>query len=583
MLYVEAVGAGGGGYSGQSQNTQFQRWTFRTGATLYQSAINSNCFLAYGNNIWISTINPHQREIYASTDTIHWSLRTIKTRTTGNQGIQAIGLYYAGGLYISSFWEDSPDYRGFATSTDTIVWSYRTLGFANFDYISRNSFIYASVPTSVAPSGYIFLGGTDLTAGGIYVSTDAIHWTSRTAFQQQSIYGHRAAAQGSGAGSVIIMGSRFGDLIVSTDTINWTMRTTGNTKTFTAAGWVNGNYVLADNGNEFWISTNAIQWSKRPSNSVGFAVTATISEYYVVETMLYMNNELFAAGGPLYSTVYNNDPRYPALSKTTDGISWVTISGSMPFGNLRNNFKFKSIAYDPDSRIMLQASGGDISPGTPQLTAATLESGGSGGAGGAYASWYIPRPVINSNMTIIVGAGATGATTEYSEPSTGTNPTTIRWNAGIGFTCTLIVPGASATGIPGLGVSLPLYDAEYTTSGGTGAIGVIPGIGLTAPMQNALYQPTGGGAGAAGSAFFGGSSGAIAGFGSMYSASHGSLGIIVGGIPVGSGGGGGSATSTLKNGGNGVRGGGGGGGAGYGNNYGVGGSGGHGYVKISWW
>lgn len=300
--------------------------------------------------------------------------------------------------------------------------------------------------------------------------------------------------------------------------------------------------------------------------------------------MLNVENQLFAVGGPLYKTP-SVDTAIPALSRTTDGINWITVTGQANYSDVPKNYRFETIAYDSNSRTMLQTSGGNVvNFYTPQLTASYLEKGGSGGSGGAYASWYIPRPIFKSNSIIVrVGAGGLGGTingNEFHPSSSVGGATTISVTVAIGLTCDLIISGGGAT--PGQPIGLTTSDADYSTAGRIGVIQVLPGIGNTAPMQNSLYQPTGGGGGAGGTSFSGGFGGPIVGFGSMYSGNPGQIGIAVSGVPAGSGGGGGSGFGS-GNGGNGVRGGGGGGGAGWGNNHGFGGNGGDGYVRISWW
>ncbi len=212
-----------------------------------------------------------------------------------------------------------------------------------------------------------------------------------------------------------------------------------------------------------------------------------------------------------------------------------------------------------------------------------------GGSSGSYTSWYVPKSIVTSNITVNPGVGGVGAATSGGTGSAGAG-TTVSWT-GPGGTYTLTASGGGAAGVIGAAQTVSQSSFYYTTAGLSGGA-VVVGTGLTATSQTNQFQPTGGGAGAGTTeSATGGASGTINVYGISTSASggdssgsNGSVGIAYTGLPYGSGGGGGGASiSSSGSGGNGARGGGGGGGASNGSTFGNGGNGGDGYVKITWW
>jgi hypothetical protein len=206
-----------------------------------------------------------------------------------------------------------------------------------------------------------------------------------------------------------------------------------------------------------------------------------------------------------------------------------------------------------------------------------------GGSSGSYTSWYVPKSIVTSNITVNPGIGGVGAATSAGLGAAGAG-TTVSWT-GPGGTYTLTAAGGGAEGVPAAAQTVSQSSFYYTTSG-------LSGAGFTATAQTNQFQPTAGGSGAGTTtSASGGAGGAINVYGISTSASggdssgsNGSNGTTYTGLPYGSGGGGGGANiSSSGSGGNGARGGGGGGGASNGSTFGNGGNGGDGYVKITWW
>ena len=278
-----------------------------------------------------------------------------------------------------------------------------------------------------------------------------------------------------------------------------------------------------------------------------------------------------------YVDNYNNAKFFT----TTDG---TTIS----FGNISSSQEFTTtgiqtfIVPSYSNILYIEAvgagGGGSAGSGLPQVS-------GAGGGAGSYTSWYIPKAIVTSNITVNPGIGGIGATISGATGSAGAG-TTISWT-GPGGPYTLTSSAGSGTSAGAAQTSITSY--FYTTIGGSGAVSASTGAGIATTRTN-QYQPSGGGSGAASATFAGGSSTtnvygiSTSASGGTSSGTNGANAVAISGIPYGLGGGGGGASvSIAATGGNGVRGGGGGGGASIGSIFGNGGNGGNGYVKISWW
>ena len=168
-----------------------------------------------------------------------------------------------------------------------------------------------------------------------------------------------------------------------------------------------------------------------------------------------------------------------------------------------------------------------------------------GGSSGSYTSWYVPKSIVTSNITVNPGIGGVGAATSAGLGAAGAG-TTVSWT-GPGGTYTLTAAGGGAAGVAGTAQAVSQSSSYYTTAGLSGGGGA--GAGFTATSQTNQFQPTGGGAGAGTTTSgTGGDGGVINVYGISTSASggnssgsNGSAGIAYTGLPYGSGGGGGGA------------------------------------------
>jgi len=528
LLHIEAVGAGGGGNAGQTTAQAGVTWTLRTSGNTANTT-----GLTFGNGIFVGSVSDSGR-LNTSTNAIQWTLRTSGSNTS-----QFSTIAFGNNFFLAG----SSTY--FVTSTDAIVWTARTTGTGS----GIQKVIYNG------SNLYVAYNSTTL-----IVSTDSIIWRIRT-----------TGAGGSGISSIgfgngIYLAGWTPVLYASTDTITWTARTA-----LAVVGGQNYNprgisflpdaivkYFYSGQNNSFpgtiVASTDSIIWSLRTVPSI--STNASVSKF------IFSNQTYFCT----YET---------SIAVSTDSIIWILrtsgVSGSITdliYENNLNTYAFST-------------SNGEIVTSYSQAS-------GAGGGSGSYTSWYIPKAIVSSNLTVNPGVGGTGATTDAALGLAGAG-TTISWT-GPGGTYTLTASGGGAAGVAGTIQAASQSSSFYSTAGLSGAPTSI-GSGITATTQTNQFQPTSGGSGAGSTSSSGGSGGTINVYGISTSASggdntgtNGTNAVVISGLPYGYGGGGGGASvSIAATGGNGARGGGGGGGASIGSTFGNGGNGGDGYVKITWW
>jgi hypothetical protein len=366
LLYIEAVGAGGGGSVGQSNALAGVTWTLRTSGKA--STFNA---LTFGNNTYIAAGT--DSALITSTDAIIWTLRT-----SGIDGIINV-LTFGNNIYVAG---TSNGILG--TSSDAIIWTLRTAGFINDVTGAINALIFAN-------NTYIAAGASSV----LNTSTDTIHWTLRTSNLSNTIrslaYGttptnNFVAAGGSGvisstnaiiwilrtcssglfatyyANDTYVAGGESGILITSTDTIHWTSRTSGITSRITSFTFGENIYVF---GGQFGIintSTNAIIWTLRTSNTSNY-----------IEALTFANNAYITAGqSSVLITSYSQ--------ASGQGGAGTTVSWTGPGGT-----------------YTLTASGGSgTSPGAAQLTSQSSSFYTTAGLSGA------PQSPIGSGFTATV-------------------------------------------------------------------------------------------------------------------------------------------------------------------------------------
>jgi hypothetical protein len=239
------VGSGGvgGNNRGVSISTDGIIWTQgRSGLATNSATLSA---ISYSSNMKFIIGGPFGP--ITSTNGINWSLRTL----AGNE----VSKVFNSKLSSISMLSTSFLNRHLATSTNGIQWSLRTLG----SNVSGN---VTSISEGTNTTGTVYLVAT--TSGGYVTSTNTIHWTNRTVGASIGVNSTFLAFKD----SLFILGNS--SLIrSSTDAIHWTARTSGTINTInniTASSFTSAFKYFASftqTTNQFIVSTDGIQWSLR--------------------------------------------------------------------------------------------------------------------------------------------------------------------------------------------------------------------------------------------------------------------------------------------------------------------------------
>ena len=409
LLYIEAVGAGGGGNAGQTTAQAAVTWTLRTSG-YGNSAVHA---FTYANNIYGAA--GIGGRFFVSTDTIIWTARTVGGGFGGGNAID--DAIYADNLYLVS---SNASGGTLSTSIDTINWTARTCPVNQKFSLTYGNGIYVA-------------GGASGSSGEIATSTNAITWTLRTSGQPGASFLSLIYAN-----NLYVAG--IGNILTSTDSIIWTKRTAG-TNQIASLTYGNNLYVAAGSG-LIASSTDAITWILRTSGTIN-----------TLNDITFGNNTYIAVGNS------------GTLITSTNAIIW----------NLRTTkTAFNLLAVTHTNNIFILGGGSSSSNSTLEISYS--QASGAGGGAGSYTSWYIPKAIVSSNLTVNPGVGGTGATTDAATGSVGAG-TTISWT-GPGGTYTLTASGGSGTAAGAAQTSIT--SSFYTTAGGSGASFTPIGSGNTA-------------------------------------------------------------------------------------------------------
>jgi hypothetical protein len=547
QFYIEAIGAGGGGSAGRyitspgsgsgGGSGAYTAWLIRRGELGNASTI---------------TVTPgtggiggqNNRGMSTSTDGIVYT-----QRPSGFGASTIFTLMYDGTNYFAAGAGGA-----LITSTDGETWTYRTSGrTTQIGYATGgNGLLYAAGQTEL----YVYAGASGVLAS----STNSIQWRLRTSASATTAI--QALAFGAlPTATYVRANATAGNIATSTNAIQWTLRTTGNTTNIIQAllystGPIGQTeyYVNVRAGGALQTSTNAIEWTSRTSGT-----TQTLHQ------IIY---------GGVYATCGFNG----IINTSTNAIEWTlrtSGAGQTLYG----------LAYNPsaiEKYIAAGASGVVVSSTdaivwtlrTSLFQPASVQSV-------TYGSIFVAGGVVGTNS----GTNGTNTTVTWTG-NTPTGTATYTLTSAAGF-------GAADNTIPGSGgaATAETRNPIYATAGLAGGAGLsAAGAGNNSTQSNS-NQVTGGGSGAydandggSGLTYYYGNTYTNGGSSSGGNGSDGIPGSYTGNIG-GGGGGGGASASLAGNGGNGTRGGGGGGG-GYSSStraFGVGGSGGDGYVRITWW
>ena len=533
LLYIEATGGGAGGsagFDGSLLSTSVSYLNTTTeGDKIAWSAFSLSGFayepessVVYGNGFYLA--GGRLRDLFASTDSIHW-----QARTSGSfPGTSS--LTYGNGLYVGCG-EDAT----LRVSTDTIHWVLRTTGQAVSSKI--DDVMYANGNFYAVGFGYYYA-----------TSTDTITWILRTLGIADNE--PRRIIYGSGS-HPFLAAAMYGHIVSSTDGISWSQRTSPSGTASFGYGIAHDNGLFLHAASGVSVSTDTIHWTLRTVGST---------------------QGVFDGGAAVHNgnwIVAHEYVQTSHISVSTDSITWSQVSLNSSFSRIE--------------RVSYAHNGFYIGASTPSATYYYLKNrdSGYGGASGSYSSWYVPKQLISSNITVNIGSGGTGGSSanEFGYPGAATS---FSWT-GPGGSYVLSSPGASFNG-----------PADHIISSGYYSIRGIGGYDVLDVDQSTTFQSSGGGKGSFDGFVPSQNGGQINVYGistfasgaSNFTSANGSDGTTYSKIPYGSGGGGGgSTTSAAGNGGAGGRGAGG-GGAGFAVNTsttGVGGTGGIGYAKITWW
>mgnify|MGYP001215329373 CR=1 FL=1 len=359
---------------------------------------------------WTST---RPNYVTASTDAIHWSLRTVPTHTSGSQ-YPVQYLNYANGHY---FGDGSSNL--FVVSTDTIHWTARTTSSAQTSltglYGGQTSIMYGSSGT-----GNVYCWAP---YGEMLTSTDTIHWTKRTKpgatsgtyRNYDSVYhdGYFYVAGGNNTNYMII---------ASTDAISWQLRTFGATPS--GAGFYYIQYLEEISKycvlgySHYGLSTDAIHWD-------------------AYDTL---------GGGPLTPLRYDNDFKskkyytvnrgsnstYDDLYMTTDAIHWTTQDGVLYDSNGGDySTSFYSLHKKP--------GGGFIRPGedtlyyTSEIEKKSFISETSAQSPKGTTSFTFDRYYASQNRDFYLPSGVTTVLVEWTRGSYNGQQGTPGSNSGIAY------------------------------------------------------------------------------------------------------------------------------------------------------
>ena len=329
--------------------------------------------------------------VSASTDTFHWSLRTL-----ANPSSNKYSFTNPGGLkYLNDLWYlvAQPSTCSVQVSTDTIHWTLRT-----------------------APSG----GGRIQWSGEHYAyanecglvtsSTDGIHWFKRTMAYMASGSGRNDATMLSWHDNknvwVSVTHPYLGacgshpyanHIHSSTDTIHWTLRT------------------FPFNPNPSYVASGC------PVSDINHHCCANV--YYgglvSVGDYLYLNGCTSRCSG--CSNILNDTYYVYAPLFSTDGIIWMVdeqsqncasplagqvcyFCNSSFYYRINENTHFPHL-FNINNKLLIA---GDQSYRGILLSTEVLGGSGSGGSGGNYALFSVdPKTVIDRKLEINVGAGGT--------------------------------------------------------------------------------------------------------------------------------------------------------------------------------
>jgi len=383
-------------------------WQMRTASSnayYYNAHYHNNLFVVGGTNSYIGT----------STDTIHWTQRTIGAYS------QSYDIKYYNNLWHCLHSGGST----YSVSTDAIHWTQRTTGSGTAKYcIGYDS-----------STNYYMIASSSRTA---LFSTDTIHWTLRT-----TSIGSSWTAIASDNNSNWLIAGNYGYISSSTDTIHWKQVDYANEIGLSEEGYVNnssaappyGHHMIYAEGS-FYLpykdypdyqnqrsyllkTTDTIHWSKENhgNNPKGGAASEINDIYYSSDmgTFLVSNKNGGQTGQTTSLAVYNNGTSSISAINNHTGKSVYADYGTSTVYAAGDNGGFKSTNGD----------GLDSGPPTISVNEESPHYGfylmsGAGGAKSIGSGGNVGSRSTYGSSTNVSGGSGTTTTFEISVTNSGT-------------------------------------------------------------------------------------------------------------------------------------------------------------------
>ena len=252
--------------------------------------------------------NNYPNYVSASTDAVHWALRTIPIPTTGTYyAIQ--GLNYANGIYFAT-----GNNHHTCVSTDTVTWIARTSPrqYTNTSGTSAgNTNVLYGYSGTVGANVYCQITYADVTT-----TTDTIHWTRRTKVGgTSSNYYFRDGLYKDGYFMAVGGDSVTNQIQASTDAIHWQLRTFGTAPVGSGLYYIQYldliNKYCVLGWDYYGLSTDAIHWTAYDNVDGQRSLTPLIYDNDFKTKKYYSTKWQASVSG--YQKVYS----------TTDAINWI--------------------------------------------------------------------------------------------------------------------------------------------------------------------------------------------------------------------------------------------------------------------
>ena len=431
-VHIEAVGAGAAGNNTHNQSMADDS-TSQLLWTCCQFAMHELRDATYGDGKYLiagQCLNP-----IGSTDGINWATRTVQISTSYYDGVYAVdyhnGIFLAGGH--SSFNGSGCATRGAVqASTDSIHWVLRTIANSN----DSNCFCKPGWGSLKYLNDHWYLLNGE-TQRSLEVSTDSIHWTLRTlgnygGFKlgwSGSHYAYVQCANRTPTSSTdgIVWFARsipWAQNVCCTcsehaftyhpDSDVWVKayRTYNNSSCPSGSGYYYGHHVIS--------STDTIHWTLRTvpySNQFPQGYTSCTSDHY--DSVVSIGGRIYMSGRTVKNTANFPDAAadgcftcmlYPITS--TDAINWEVFTNSVkctsPFVT-SSQHPYQTTCWSQLLKVNNRLLTGGLDPAA--VLSKRLAGGGDGGNSGNYALFSVdPNTVIDRKLEVNIGAGGNPST-----------------------------------------------------------------------------------------------------------------------------------------------------------------------------